>query len=247
MWYCMYWIDCTELHHPAMRRTIITRAVSGVHTGSLIYHWLLMSSSRCCYHSVMSNTVCNWMMQCLKHGVELGADSAAGWKALAELQYQNRQFQEAYDTAVKGLEWSVKRRRAGHETLTSFALALRLVVAQCLRRLNRLDEAEYNFKILAGGRGKLVALNTHYVGIGCLGCQQLDTDRWLLCGARSRVHSPHPLMHLENMPHDQGRQFTKRCTLIYHVYNAMSLTLGTTSGACTNPFHARLRFQHLLF
>jgi superkiller protein 3 len=88
--------------------------------------------------------------KCLRHGVELGADSAAGWKALAELQYQNRQFQEAYDTAVKGLEWSVRRRRAGHETLTSFALALRLVVAQCLRRLGRLDEAEYNFKILAG-------------------------------------------------------------------------------------------------
>ena len=45
----------------------------------------------------------------------------------------------------------MRRRRAGHETLTSFALALRLVVARCLRRLGRLDEAEYNFKILAGG------------------------------------------------------------------------------------------------
>ena len=89
-------------------------------------------------------------VQYLKHGIEKGANSAAGWKALAELQYQNRQFQEAYDTAVDGLEWSVKRRRAGHETLTSFALALRLVVAQCLRRLERLDEAEYNFQVLAG-------------------------------------------------------------------------------------------------
>lgn len=86
----------------------------------------------------------------LKHGTERGANSAAGWKALAELQYQNRQFQDAYDTAVNGLEWSVKRRRAGHEQLTSFALALRLVVAQCLRRLQRLDEAEYNFQVLAG-------------------------------------------------------------------------------------------------
>ncbi|KAL0054928.1 hypothetical protein WJX82_004665 [Trebouxia sp. C0006] len=86
----------------------------------------------------------------LKHGIERGANSAAGWKALAELQYQNRQFQDAYDTAVNGLEWSVKRRRAGHEQLTSFALALRLVVAQCLRRLQRLDEAEYNFQVLAG-------------------------------------------------------------------------------------------------
>ncbi|KAL3149277.1 Tetratricopeptide repeat protein 37, variant 2 [Trebouxia sp. C0010 RCD-2024] len=86
----------------------------------------------------------------LKHGIERGANSAAGWKALAELQYQNRQFQEAYDTAVSGLEWSVKRRRSGHETLTNFALALRLVVAQCLRRLERLEEAEYNFQVLAG-------------------------------------------------------------------------------------------------
>ena len=89
-------------------------------------------------------------MQYLRHGIERGANSASGWKALAELQYQNRQFQEAYDTAVNGLEWSVKRRRAGHEQLTSFALALRLVVAQCLRRLQRLDEAEYNFQVLAG-------------------------------------------------------------------------------------------------
>ncbi|KAK9814721.1 hypothetical protein WJX72_010484 [[Myrmecia] bisecta] len=86
----------------------------------------------------------------LKKGVERGADSAAGWKALAELQYQNRQWQEAYETSVKGLEWSVKRRRAGHETLTHFALALRLCVARCLRRLGRLDEAEHHFKILAG-------------------------------------------------------------------------------------------------
>ena len=89
-------------------------------------------------------------MQNLRLGIEGGANSAAGWKALAELQYQNRQFQEAYDTAVNGLEWSVKRRRAGHETLTNFALALRLVVAQCLRRLRRLEEAEYNFQVLAG-------------------------------------------------------------------------------------------------
>ena len=88
--------------------------------------------------------------QNLKHGIERGANSAAGWKALSELEYQSRQFQEAYDTAVNGLEWSVKRRRAGHEQLTSFALSLRLVVAQCLRRLQRLDEAEYNFQVLAG-------------------------------------------------------------------------------------------------
>lgn len=31
-----------------------------------------------------------WLAQTLKGGVMSGADSAAGWKALAELQYQNR-------------------------------------------------------------------------------------------------------------------------------------------------------------
>lgn len=44
----------------------------------------------------------------------------------------------------------MRRRRAGHETLGQFALALRLVVARCLRRLGRLEESEYSFKILAG-------------------------------------------------------------------------------------------------
>lgn len=42
-------------------------------------------------------------------------------------------------------------RRCGHETLSHFALALRLVVARCLRRIGKLEEAEYSFKILAGG------------------------------------------------------------------------------------------------
>ncbi|EIE19817.1 hypothetical protein COCSUDRAFT_83558 [Coccomyxa subellipsoidea C-169] len=86
----------------------------------------------------------------LKGGVMSGADSAAGWKALAELQYQNRQWADAYETSVRGLEWSVRRRASGCETLTHFALSLRLCVARCLRRLNRLDEAEYAFKVLAG-------------------------------------------------------------------------------------------------
>jgi len=80
----------------------------------------------------------------------MGADSAAGWKALAELQYQTRQWQNAYTTSCTGLEWSVKRRHAGHETLTAFALSLRLCAARCLRRLNRLEEAEAAFKVLAG-------------------------------------------------------------------------------------------------
>ncbi|CAK0785762.1 hypothetical protein CVIRNUC_008973 [Coccomyxa viridis] len=86
----------------------------------------------------------------LKGGVMSGADSAAGWKALAELQYQNRQWAAAYETSVRGLEWSVRRRASGCETLTHFALALRLCAARCLRRLGRLDEAEYAFKVLAG-------------------------------------------------------------------------------------------------
>ncbi len=90
------------------------------------------------------------MLQSLQLAVERGADSAAGWKALADLQYHNRQWQAAHDTSVRGLEWSVARRRAGHETLTSFALALRLCVARCLRRLGRLDEALHHFETLVG-------------------------------------------------------------------------------------------------
>ena len=50
------------------------------------------------------------VLQTLKRGVEAGADSAAGWKALAELQYQNREWQDCFQTSVKGLEWSQRRR-----------------------------------------------------------------------------------------------------------------------------------------
>lgn len=63
---------------------------------------------------------------------------------------ERRQWAEAYETSVRGLEWSVRRRASGCETLTHFALALRLCAARCLRRLKRLDEAEYAFKVLAG-------------------------------------------------------------------------------------------------
>lgn len=84
--------------------------------------------------------------------MEAGADSAAGWKALAELQYQNRSWAEAHETSVRGLEWSVRRRAAGCETLGQLALSLRLCYARCLRRLGRLDESEFAFKVLAGAR-----------------------------------------------------------------------------------------------
>ena len=39
--------------------------------------------------------LCRAAAQALKGAVEAGADSAAGWKALAELQYQNRTRAEA--------------------------------------------------------------------------------------------------------------------------------------------------------
>ena len=44
----------------------------------------------------------------------------------------------------------MRRRERGHETLTQFALSTRLLVARALRRLGRLEEAEYAFKVLAG-------------------------------------------------------------------------------------------------
>jgi hypothetical protein len=51
---------------------------------------------------------------------------------------------------VRRLQWSVKRRQRGHETLGQFALSMRLLVGKALRRLGRLEEAELAFKVLAG-------------------------------------------------------------------------------------------------
>lgn len=77
-------------------------------------------------------------------------DAASGFKALAELQYENRNYVEAKATAVRGLNWLQERRSRGHEALTQIALSLRLVFAKSLRRLGSLDEAEKHFTALAG-------------------------------------------------------------------------------------------------
>jgi hypothetical protein len=77
-------------------------------------------------------------------------DSASGYKALAELQYENRGYAGAADTALRGLRWLQRRRERGHEALTHVALALRLVLAKALRRLGRLEEAEGHFAAMAG-------------------------------------------------------------------------------------------------
>jgi len=77
-------------------------------------------------------------------------DCASGWKALAELQYENRRYEEAHDTGMRGLRWLQARRARGHEALTQIALALRLVIAKSLRRMGKLDDAETHFKSLAG-------------------------------------------------------------------------------------------------
>jgi tetratricopeptide (TPR) repeat protein len=79
-----------------------------------------------------------------------GVDCASGWKALAELQYENRRYAAAAETARAALEWLQRRRARGHEALTQAALGLRLVLAKALRRLGRLDEAERDFRALAG-------------------------------------------------------------------------------------------------
>lgn len=44
----------------------------------------------------------------------------------------------------------MRRRQRGHETLGQFALSMRLIVGKALRRMGRLREAEFAFKVLAG-------------------------------------------------------------------------------------------------
>jgi len=77
-------------------------------------------------------------------------DCASGFKALAELHYENRNYQKAHDASLRGLKWLQERRDRGHESLSQVGLGLRLVLAKSLRRLKRLDEADEQFKALAG-------------------------------------------------------------------------------------------------
>jgi tetratricopeptide (TPR) repeat protein len=81
---------------------------------------------------------------------DVDVDCASGFKALAELHYENRNYQKAHDASLRGLRWLQQRRDRGHEALTQVGLGLRLVLAKSLRRLDRLDEAERQFKALAG-------------------------------------------------------------------------------------------------
>ena len=81
---------------------------------------------------------------------EANIDCASGFKALAELQYENRNYEDAVNTGMRGLKWLQQRRERGHEALTQVALGLRLVLAKSLRRLDRLDDAEKHFTSLAG-------------------------------------------------------------------------------------------------
>jgi len=81
---------------------------------------------------------------------DANVDCASGFKALAELHYENRNYQKAHDASLRGLRWLQQRRDRGHEALTQVGLGLRLVLAKSLRRLDRLDEAERQFKALAG-------------------------------------------------------------------------------------------------
>ncbi len=77
-------------------------------------------------------------------------DCASGFRALAELHYENRHYAKAHNVSLRGLEWLQERRDRGHESLSQVGLGLRLVLAKSLRRLGRLDEAEEQFQALAG-------------------------------------------------------------------------------------------------
>lgn len=77
-------------------------------------------------------------------------DCASGFRALAELHYENRHYAKAHAVSLRGLAWLQERRERGHESLSQVGLGLRLVLAKSLRRLGNLDEAEAQFQALAG-------------------------------------------------------------------------------------------------
>lgn len=77
-------------------------------------------------------------------------DCASGFRALAELHYENRHYAKAHDASLRGLAWLQERRERGHESLSQVGLGLRLMLAKSLRRLGKLDEAEAQFQALAG-------------------------------------------------------------------------------------------------
>ena len=77
-------------------------------------------------------------------------DCASGFRALAELHYENRHYSKAHAVSLRGLTWLQERRDRGHESLSQVGLGLRLVLAKSLRRLGKLDEAEAQFQALAG-------------------------------------------------------------------------------------------------
>ena len=77
-------------------------------------------------------------------------DCASGFRALAELHYENRHYAKARDVSLRGLAWLQERRERGHESLSQVGLGLRLMLAKSLRRLGNLDEAEAQFQALAG-------------------------------------------------------------------------------------------------
>ena len=77
-------------------------------------------------------------------------DCASGFRALAELHYENRHYAKSHDVSLRGLTWLQERRDRGHESLSQVGLGLRLMLAKSLRRLGKLDEAEAQFQALSG-------------------------------------------------------------------------------------------------
>ena len=85
----------------------------------------------------------------------IAAESSAAWLVCAQLQYQDRDFSCAFETATAGLRWlmgvtteaaSSAQERKDNDVLTQ----LRLIVAGCLAEKGELDQARAAFSIIAG-------------------------------------------------------------------------------------------------